>query len=107
MIEIRSPSHPGGFLKRMVLEPLGLNVTQAAKALGVTRTALSMLVNERVSLSAEMAIRIHKAFGPDMETMMGMQHGWDVAQAKKRQGEIAVARYTRKAAKPDQRAGFR
>ena len=96
MIRMKNPIHPGGFLKRMVLEPLGLNVTQAAKALGVTRATLSVLLNERGSLSAEMAIRFQKAFGVDMETMMNMQNSHDIAQAKKRQGDFSVKRYVAK-----------
>jgi addiction module HigA family antidote len=85
MIRMKNPSHPGQFIKLEVIEPLGLSVTDAAKALGVTRAALSALLNGRSSLSPEMAIRIEKAFGPDMETLMRMQNSHDIAEARKRQ----------------------
>jgi addiction module HigA family antidote len=93
VIQMKSPSHPGAFLKLMVLEPLGLTVTQAAGALGVTRPALSALLNGRSALSAEMAIRVQKAFGVDMETLMRMQNAYDIAEARKRAGAINVRRY--------------
>jgi addiction module HigA family antidote len=73
-------------------------VTAAAAALGVTRAALSAFLNERSSLSPEMAIRIEKAFGLSMETLMRMQNSFDIAQARKREGEIDVARYVPKIA---------
>lgn len=90
-IRMKNPSHPGAFIREMVLEPLGLNVTGAASALGVTRPALSNFLNEKASLSPEMAIRLDKAFGVDMETLMRMQNSFDIAQAKKREGEIKVS----------------
>ncbi|MEA4837761.1 MAG: HigA family addiction module antitoxin [Rhodospirillaceae bacterium] len=86
--------HPGGFVKHEVLQPLGLSVTDAADALGVTRPALSALLNERAQLSPEMAIRIEKAFGVPMETLMRMQNSYDIAQARRREAEIKVERYT-------------
>ena len=97
-LKVKNPTHPGAFVRLMVLEPLGLNVTDAAKALGVTRPALSNLLNAKASLSPEMAIRLDKAFGIDMETLMRMQSNYDIAQAKRRVGEIAVAPYQGKAA---------
>jgi len=90
---MKNPAHPGGFMKTEIIEPLGLSVTAAAAVLGVTRAALSAFLNERSSLSPEMAIRIEKAFGVSMETLMRMQNGFDIAQARKREGEIVVARY--------------
>ncbi len=93
IVRMKNPSHPGIFVKSMVLEPLGLNVTDAAKALGVTRPALSNLLNANASLSPEMAIRLDKAFGVDMETLMRMQNNYDIARAKQRQGDIDVAPY--------------
>jgi addiction module HigA family antidote len=88
------PAHPGGFVKREVLQPLGLSVTEAAEALGVTRPALSALLNERAHLSPEMALRIEKAFGVSMETLMRMQNSYDIAQARARADEVSVERYT-------------
>lgn len=92
-IRLKNPAHPGGFVKSEILEPLGLTVTDAAHVLGVTRPALSTLLNERGSLSPEMALRIEKAFGVAMDTLMRMQNSFDIAQARKREGQIAVARY--------------
>ena len=93
MYRMRNPAHPGEFVRLEVIEPLGLTVTEAARILGVTRPALSALVNRRASLSADMAIRIEKAFGPDMETLMRMQNSHDIAGARKRRAAIKVARY--------------
>ena len=67
-----------------------------------TRVALSRLVNERVSLSAEMAIRLDKVFGADMETLMRMQNSFDIARARRREGDIQVARFEPKTA-PNER----
>ncbi len=92
-LKMKNPSHPGSFVRLMVLEPLGLNVTDAAKALGVTRPALSNLLNANASLSPEMAIRLDKAFGVDMETLMRMQNNYDIALAKQHRDDIDIARY--------------
>ena len=92
-IRMKAPAHPGGFLKTEIIEPLGLTVTEAAGVLGVTRAALSALLNERAALSAEMAIRFEKAFGVPMETLMRMQANFAIAEARKRAGEISVARF--------------
>ncbi|HIJ61526.1 MAG TPA: HigA family addiction module antidote protein [Rhodospirillaceae bacterium] len=93
-IRMKNPAHPGGFLKSEVIEALGLSVTDAARALGVTRPALSALLNERAHLSPEMALRIEKAFGISMETLMRMQNSFDIVQARKREGEIEVAPFS-------------
>lgn len=95
-IRMRAPAHPGGFVKTEVIEPLGLSVTAAAEVLGITRAALSALLNERADLSPEMAIRIEKAFGVSMETLMRMQNSFDIAEARKRAGDIKVAPYAGK-----------
>lgn len=94
------PTHPGGFVKSQVLEANGLSVTTAAKALGVTRPALSALLNERAHLSPEMALRIEKVFGISIETLMGLQNNYDIAQARKREGEIELLPFERKALDP-------
>lgn len=94
---MKSPAHPGGFVKAEVIGPLGLSVTAAADALGVTRAALSALLNERADLSPEMAIRIEKAFGISMETLMRMQNSFDIAEARKKAKEVNVAPYAGKA----------
>ena len=90
-IRMKNPAHPGGFVKSEIIEALDLSVTDAARALGVTRPALSALLNERVHLSPEMALRIEKAFGVSMDTLMRMQNSFDIVQARKREGEIKVA----------------
>ena len=93
MIRIARPAHPGQFIRMEILEPLGLNVTEAARVLGVTRAALSALLNGRASLSPGMALRVEKAFGPKMDTLMRMQASYDIAEARDREGEIKVKRY--------------
>lgn len=90
-IRLKTPAHPGGFIRHEVIEPLGLSVTDAAKALGVTRAALSTLLNERAHLSPEMALRVEKAFGVSMDTLMRMQNSYDIAQTRMREGEIKVS----------------
>jgi addiction module HigA family antidote len=89
-IRMKRPAHPGGFVKRDIIEPLGLSVTRAAEALGVTRATLSTLVNARARLSPDMAVRIEKAFGLSMDTLMRMQNSYDIAQARARAPQIKV-----------------
>jgi addiction module HigA family antidote len=92
-VRMKNPAHPGGFVRSEIVEALELSVTDAAKALGVTRPALSALLNERAALSPEMALRLEKAFGVSMETLMRMQNSFDIAQARKRAGDIRVRRF--------------
>lgn len=91
------PVHPGAHIRAAIIDPCGLNVSEAAKVLGVTRPTLSNLLNENASLSPEMAIRLEKAFGASMEELVQMQCRYDIAQARKRAGEIMVSRYEPKA----------
>jgi antitoxin HigA-1 len=101
-IRLKDPVHPGGFIRREII-PAELNVTEAADVLDVSRTALSQLLNEHADLSPDMALRIEKAFGVSMETLMRMQNSYDIAQARRREGEITVKRYVPKPEKkPDQ-----
>jgi antitoxin HigA-1 len=88
-----NPVHPGDFLKTEIIQAHGLSVTAAAKVLGVSRPALSNLLNQNADLSGEMALRIEKAFGVNMDTLMRMQAAYDIAQARKRAGKIRVRRY--------------
>jgi len=90
---LKNPPHPGGFVRTEILEPLGLSVTAAAGVLGVTRAALSAFLNERSSLSPEMALRIEKGFGVSMDTLMRMQSSFDIARARRNQDAIKVVRY--------------
>ena len=73
MIRMARPGHPGQFIRMEVIEPLGLSVTKAVEVLGVTRPALSALLNGRAALSPEMALRVEKAFGLKMDTLLRMQ----------------------------------
>jgi addiction module HigA family antidote len=98
MIRLARPAHPGQFIKTEILEPLDLSVTKAAVILGVTRPALCGLLNGRASLSPNMALRIEKAFGPKMDTLLRMQTAHDIAEAREMEGDIKVNRYV---AKPD------
>ena len=82
-------------MKIEVIDPLGLSVTEAAKALGITRQAMSGFLNEQTTLSSEMAIRLEKAFGVSMEKLMRMQNTYDIAQAYKKVEKIKVQRYVR------------
>jgi addiction module HigA family antidote len=68
MVRMVRPAHPGHFIRMEIIDPLGLSVTRAARVLGVSRPALSALLNGRASLSPEMAIRVEKAFGPKMDS---------------------------------------
>jgi addiction module HigA family antidote len=90
---MKNAPHMGGFVRREILEPLGLSVTDAAAALDVTRQALSNLVNEKAALTADMALRLEKAFGVSMELLLRMQLAYDVAQARARERTIKVKRY--------------
>jgi addiction module HigA family antidote len=102
-IRLKNPAHPGGFIRHEILEPHGLNVTQAAEVLEVSRQALSPLLNEHNDLTPEMALRIEKAFGVSMDTLMRMQNSYDIAQARSREGEITVKRFVPKPEKkPEQ-----
>lgn len=97
-LRLKSPAHPGGFIRHEIIDPLGLSVTAAATALGVTQATLSTLINERAHLSPEMALRIEKAFGVSMDTLMRMQNSYDIAQTRKRERSIKVAPFKADAA---------
>lgn len=90
---MHNPVHPGEFIRTEIIEAQGLSVTAAAKVLGVSRPALSNLVNQNADLSGEMALRIEKAFGVSMDTLMRMQSKYDIAEARKDAGKIRVRRY--------------
>ncbi len=89
---MKNPPHPGLLVKHDCLEPLRLTVTEAAKVLGVSRKALSDLVNGHAGISPEMAIRLSKAFGSRPEVWAGLQLDYDMAQALKHADKIKVAR---------------
>jgi addiction module HigA family antidote len=87
------PPHPGDFIRTEILDELKLSITQAAEILGVRRATLSDLVNEKAALSAEMALRIEKAFGVSMDTLLRMQAWYDSYAMRQREDEISVRRY--------------
>ena len=89
---MKSPPHPGDFIRTEIIKPAGLSVTAAAIALQVSRPALSSLLNGRADLSGDMALRIEKAFGVQMDTLMRMQASYDIAQTRKRASRIDVPR---------------
>jgi addiction module HigA family antidote len=84
--------HPGRILRHDCLEPLSLSVTEGAKVLGVSRQTLTKIINGRSGVSAEMAIRLAKAFGSTADTWARMQAAYDLAQARKNEHEIKVQR---------------
>lgn len=92
-IRMLNPVHPGPFLREEVMAPLGLTVTKGAEILGVTRAALSTVLNGRANLSPEMALRVEKAFGLSMETLLRMQTSYDIARTRLRADQIKVARF--------------
>jgi addiction module HigA family antidote len=89
---MKNPPHPGETVRYDCLELLGLSVTDAAKALGVTRQALNNLVNGKSGISPEMAIRLDKGFGGGAAVWLALQMDYDLAQAMKRAGAIRVKR---------------
>ena len=89
-----NPPHPGEVIKELCLDPLGLSVTAAAEALGVSRKTLSAILNCRAGISPEMAIRLSKAFGTTPEVWLKEQMQYDLWQAQKLAGSIKVKRIT-------------
>lgn len=95
-----NPVHPGPFLRSEIIEAYDLSVTEAAKVLAVSRQSLSSLLNAKADLSGDMALRFEKAFGVDMETLMRMQHSYDIAQTRGREKQIKVRRFEPAAPRP-------
>lgn len=95
MTTMKTPPHPGETVRYDCLEPLGLTVTEGARALGVTRQALNNLVNGKSGISPEMAIRLSKAFGSSPETWLKMQLDYDLARARQHEDRIQVERVQR------------
>ena len=93
---MKNPPHPGLSVGHDCIEPLDLTITEAANILGVTRQALNNLVNGKSGISPEMAIRLDKAFGGGAETWLRLQMAYDLAQARKHEGEIKVKRVVRR-----------
>ena len=95
---MKNPPHPGDFIRTEIIDPTGLSVTAAAAVLRVSRPALSSLLNGKADLSGNMALRIEKAFGIKMDTLMRMQASYDIAQTRKRARQIHVRRFQHTAA---------
>jgi addiction module HigA family antidote len=94
MFVFADPCHPGPFVREEILAPRALNVTTGANALGVTRPALSALLNARADLSPEMAVRIEKAFGISMEILLKMQLAYDIAKVRRMAKSIHVKKWS-------------
>jgi addiction module HigA family antidote len=92
-VPMKNPPHPGRIVRQDCIEPLKLTITETAKVLGVTRQALNNLVNGKAGISAEMAVRLSKAFGGSPEVWLRLQTNYDLAQL--RQDRIDVKRYPR------------
>jgi addiction module HigA family antidote len=90
---MKNPPHPGDLIKTEVIEALGLSVSKAAEVLKVRRATLSDLLHGKAALTAEMALRIEKAFGPDMDHLLRMQLAYDVAKTRRQAHSIAIKRY--------------
>jgi addiction module HigA family antidote len=95
---MKNPTHPGEFIRTEIIEPAGLSVTAAAVVLGVSRPALSSVLNGKADLSGDMALRIEKAFGVKMDTLMRMQSNYDIAQTRRRENTIKGIRRVQPAA---------
>jgi addiction module HigA family antidote len=89
---MKNPPHPGAFIREEIIAPAGLSVTAAAAVLGVSRPALSSLLNGKANLSGDMALRIEKAFAVKMDTLLRMQTSYDIAETRKRENRIHVRR---------------
>lgn len=92
MMQMFNPPHPGEIIKELCLEPLGLTVTRAAEALGVSRKTLSAVLNGRAGISPEMAIRLSIAFETSAESWLNQQVQYDLWLARQSQQEIKVER---------------
>ena len=91
-MKTNNPPHPGEILRELCLEPLGLSVTDAAKALGVSRKTLSSLLNRRSGISSEMAVRLSIAFDTSAESWLNQQVQYDLWLAEKRRKSLKVSR---------------
>ena len=89
---MKNRPHPSLSVRHDCLDPLGLNVTEAARQLGISRKQLSDIVNCHAGISSEMAIRLDKAFGGGAETWLRLQAAYDLAQAMKRVDQFKVER---------------
>ncbi len=89
---MKNPCHPGQIVRDAIVEGLGLSISEAAEGLGVSRKQLSALVNERASISTEMAIRLEKGLGSSADAWLRMQAAYELAKARRYADEIIVER---------------
>ncbi|MCK5189295.1 MAG: HigA family addiction module antidote protein [Methylococcales bacterium] len=89
---MHNPPHPGLIIKELCLEPLGVTVTDAAKALGVSRKTLSSIINGKAGISPEMAVRLSIAFNTSSESWMNQQSQYDLWQAEQHRNELQVSK---------------
>jgi addiction module HigA family antidote len=90
---MKNPPHPGDLIRTEIVEALGLSISKAAEVLKVRRATLSDLLHGKAALTPEMALRIEKAFGPNMDHLLRMQLAYDVARTRRQASDIAVDRY--------------
>jgi addiction module HigA family antidote len=90
---MKNPPHPGDLIKTEVIDAFGLSVSKAAEILKVRRATLSDLLNGKAALTPEMALRIEKAFGPEMDHLLRMQLAYDVAKTREHARSLAIKRY--------------
>jgi len=91
-MEMHNPPHPGEVLRELCLKPLGLTVTELAKALGVSRKTLSSILNGRGGISPEMAVRLSIAFSTTAESWLSQQVQYDLWQAERKRDKLRVKR---------------
>jgi antitoxin HigA-1 len=89
---MHDPPHPGEIIKELCLEPLGISVTEAAEALGVSRKTLSSIINGKAGISPEMAVRLSIAFDTSSESWLNQQTQYDLWQAEQHRNELRVKR---------------
>ena len=90
---MKNPPHPGDLIRTEIVEALGLSVTKAAEVLQVRRATLSDLLHGKAALTPDMALRIEKAFGPEMDHLLRMQLAYDVSKARENGKDISIERY--------------
>ena len=90
---MKNPPHPGDLIKTEIIEALGLSVSKAAEVLKVRRATLSELLHGKTALTPRMALRVEKAFGPDMDHLLRMQLAYDIARTREHAREVGVKRY--------------
>ncbi len=91
-MRMHNPPHPGEIIKRLCLEPLGVSVTRAAQALGVSRKTLSAILNGRAGISPEMAVRLSIAFDTSAESWLNQQTQYDLWHAEQRRKQLRVSK---------------